>query len=161
MRTGRPKKLLAHRLLSKIRPDLQTGCWVWQGAPNPKGYGVLWVNRRNQMAHRVVYEFYKGMIPSGMQLDHLCRNRICANPWHLDPVTSQVNLLRGETIAALRAGQTACIWGHPFDVENTYPCAVRGHTYRACRRCKTVKARIYNARKKGVELTHEEADSWK
>jgi hypothetical protein len=86
------------RVLNRV--DDVNGCWVFQGAKS-WGYGVLGTGRRGDgtrrmtSAHRVVYEALVGPVPEGLDLDHLCRNRACVNPTHLEPVTRQVNLLRG------------------------------------------------------------------
>lgn len=74
--------------------DQETGCWIWQRAIKPQGYGYLTVNYRTVYAHRHVYEQFRGCIPEGMQLDHLCVNRACVNPEHLEPVTNQQNAQR-------------------------------------------------------------------
>jgi HNH endonuclease len=111
--------------------DEATGCWVWKRSVTPSGYGHLRDSGRMQYAHRVYYERSRGVIPAGLQLDHLCRNRRCVNPEHLEPVTGHENTLRGDTIAARRKAQTHCIRGHPFDEANT----IRRGRMRACREC--------------------------
>lgn len=101
-----------------------TGCWLWTGTLDGKGYGTIGVKRsdgtwRTAKAHRVSYETHVGPIPDGLELDHLCRVRRCVRPDHLEPVTSQVNTLRGEGPAAAHAAKTHCVRGHEFTPANT------------------------------------------
>ena len=93
-------------------------CWFWTGTIHLLGYGrVRWMGRQRQ-AHAVAYELLGGIIPEGMEIDHLCRNRACVNPTHLEPVTHHTNVLRGEAGKYL-AKRTHCKRGHPFDLLNT------------------------------------------
>lgn len=77
-----------------------TGCWIWQGAVAPNGYGRCGVPgekpHRTTAAHRYYYERIHGPVPRSLDLDHLCRNRRCVNPAHMEPVTRAVNAWRGE-----------------------------------------------------------------
>ncbi|MEV4271931.1 HNH endonuclease signature motif containing protein [Micromonospora aurantiaca (nom. illeg.)] len=84
-------------------------------------------------AHRIAYEMKRGPVPDGLELDHLCRNRRCVRPAHLEPVTRRTNLLRGETIPARLAERTHCRHGHEFTPENTYQ-------WRGSRFCRTCRA---------------------
>ena len=115
-------------------------CWLWTGALN-KGHGVF-QDQKQIYAHRFAYELLRDSIPAGLQLDHLCRNRACVNPDHLEAVSCRTNLLRGKTLASLNANKQFCKNGHPFDETNTY---VRpngeGRTCISCRR--TAKKRHY------------------
>jgi hypothetical protein len=90
-RRGTPEE----RFLVKVEkhPD---GCWQWLGALNERGYALFEasVTRGSKRAHRWSYEFYRGSIPDGLTLDHLCCNKACVNPWHLEPVTRHENLRR-------------------------------------------------------------------
>ena len=128
------KELFDERTLRSI------GCWVWNGTINRGGYGVLTVGGRcgaKKYAHRVAYELFVGPIPKGKELDHLCRNRWCVNPSHLEPVTRRVNIIRGigpQILGALNGTKTHCCRGHPFDAENTRYRPSGGRTCRECER---------------------------
>lgn len=84
------------RFLAKMSVDEASGCWVWTAARTSKGYGQFRIGPRPVRAHRYAYTLLVGPIPDGLQLDHLCRNRLCVNPGHLEPVTNWENTLRGE-----------------------------------------------------------------
>lgn len=94
-------------------------CWRWTASLDPKGYGQVYFNGKVRRAHRVSYEIYRGPIPEGLQLDHLCRVRSCVNPAHLEPVTCRENLLRGQTLTAACAAKTHCPRGHAYSSSNT------------------------------------------
>lgn len=122
------------RIMRDHEVDEVSGCWNWTASRNANGYGRLHfgASGKMQLAHRLAYELLVGPIPDGLVLDHLCRNRSCINPDHLEPVTDRVNILRGEGWAARAARQTHCPSGHPYDEVNTYQW--RGIRYcRACR----------------------------
>jgi hypothetical protein len=129
------------RLFSYVKEDVN-GCWPWAGARAGTGYGTVQWEGRSRPAHRVLYEYFIGEIPEGLDLDHLCRVRHCVNPWHLDPVTRQVNIVRGDK-PGINAGKTHCPQGHAYDEANT----IRYRGSRFCRACKRERAREY-ARKK-------------
>lgn len=123
-------------------------CWEWTAWRNRKGYGSLSLPKQGGgqikcMAHRVLYELLIGPIPEGAQLDHLCRNRGCVRPSHLEPVTCKENLMRGETHAARLAARTHCDNGHEFSAENTI---IRKDGARRCRECNRVQCREYGRR---------------
>ena len=114
-----------------------TPCWLWTSAHDKDGYGAFWGNDRFGRAHRFAYETYVGPIPEGLEIDHLCRNRACQNWAHMEPVTCQVNLLRGIGPSAVNAAKTHCPQGHPYDELNTI--VVR--TGRQCRACNVERKR--------------------
>lgn len=109
------------------------GCWLWTGCLSD-GYGKISWNGKNVRAHRVSYELIHGPIPDGLVTDHLCRNRACVNPAHIELVTSRINTLRGYGRFAINARKTACVFGHPYTPENTY---ITRRNLRECRICKT------------------------
>lgn len=113
--------------------ERENGCWDWR-LSLVKGYGVVNIDGKKVAAHRFVYELCEGPIPEGLTLDHLCRNRRCVNPAHLEPVTGRENTLRGEGLAARQARQTHCIHGHPFDEANTGYHKTGARYCRACDR---------------------------
>ena len=119
-------------------------CWEWVAARTSSGYGNFnWLGK-NKVAHRVSYELIKGDIPEGLDLDHLCRNRSCVNPEHLEPVTRRENLLRGDTIPAKHVKKTHCPKGHKYDEDNTYVCK---NGSRHCRKCRKDRVEIEELRK--------------
>jgi hypothetical protein len=96
----------ARRFQRRVAPHGE--CWVWTGATEHNGYARFWLDGKMRYAHRVAYEWFRGPIPAGLDLDHLCRVRNCVNPYHLEAVTRQVNLLRGETFTAAHAAGRDC-----------------------------------------------------
>ena len=78
----------------KHAPELGP-CWIWTGSLNDKGYGVFWVGSKHMKAHRFSFELLVGQIPNGTEPDHLCHNRACVRPSHLEPVTHRENCVRG------------------------------------------------------------------
>jgi hypothetical protein len=151
MRTGdteariKPRGTPEQRFWAKVTK--LDSCWIWRGALS-NGYGVFTIRKgKTVKAHRFVYEELVGPIPAGMQLDHLCRNRACVNPAHLEVVTHQENLRRGE-IGSHWAVRTHCGYGHPYDEANTI---VRAKGTRVCRECGRRRMREYRERQRKPE----------
>lgn len=109
------------RFLAKV--DKRADCWEWTAAQNGNGYGVVTVRSIVVLAHRASYLIANGSIPDGLELDHLCRNKSCVNPEHLEAVTHEENMRRAPG------------WNHRRRI-----CS-RGHddwvTYPSGRRCRT------------------------
>jgi len=124
------------RLQDKIFIEPNSGCWLWMGGWTSNGYGMFrdLELKHNVSIHRFVFEFFGGIIPKGLQLDHGCRTRCCCNPLHLEAVTGRINVLRGNTVPGRNIKKTHCIHGHPFDEENTYNRPDGGRYCKACRR---------------------------
>ena len=133
---------IIERFLAKV--EKTESCWRWTGGCSSNGYGSFQLPRngtRQQQkvsAHRFSYEHIKGRVPEGLTLDHLCRNRWCVNPAHLEAVTSRVNTLRSDNLAALNARKTHCANGHEFSKENT---RFRRGGARTCRECQRTQHR--------------------
>jgi hypothetical protein len=128
------------RLLTRVAVNDETGCWEWTGTLR-NGYGAIGIDSvktrmTTRYTHRLVYEALVGPIPDDRQIDHLCRNRRCCNPAHLEVVTGLVNVRRG-TVGQVngdrKRNQTHCKRGHPLSGENLYRHGIRRH----CRRCRT------------------------
>lgn len=143
------------RLLRFVdRNHVGTGCWEWTGSTNGVGYGQLGKGEvmGTRYAHRIAWMLFVGAIPEGADLDHLCRNRGCVNPAHLEPVTRAENLRRGDTNGAKKR-LTHCPKGHPYDGENLYLPPARGrhvHGGRECRACRVARDKARHARQRRV-----------
>lgn len=131
------------RFWSKVGIGAPDECWPWQGAKSNTGYGQFSLGGKTVLAHRTAYELFVGPIPDGLTLDHLCRNRICANTKHLEPVSMAENWARGESTSAINKRRTECQRGHAFDEENTY---TRPNGRRTCIPCRRMKERERRAR---------------
>lgn len=132
-----------------VRKDTTSDCWAWTGYLDDDGYGRIWDGQRRQRAHRFSYELHVGPIPDGLVIDHLCRNILCVNPDHLEPVTDRVNILRGTAPTAKHAIKTGCVNGHPFSPENTYTYGP-DNRWRKCRECMRINDRKTAARKRAM-----------
>ena len=131
--------------MPETRPELGP-CWVWTAGLNAYGYGHFWDGDKTIGSHQWLYESQHGPTPSGSNLDHLCRNKPCINPHHLESVPVGANNLRGVGWGALNARKTHCPQGHPYDEANTH---IGRDGYRYCRICRQVQStQAYERRKK-------------
>lgn len=146
---AKPQQTTRERFDAKVIVR-DTGCWEWSaGHFQATGYAILCMKCddgkwRPKLAHRIGYEMYVGSIPDDLVIDHLCRNRGCVNPAHLQPVTHQDNVLRGFAPSAVSVRANRCHRGHEFTAENTYiKHRPNGRTKRDCRTC----ARLRDAKR--------------
>ncbi len=115
------------------------GCWEWAGRIDKWGYGrVSYRGAFGFLAHRAAYIETNGSIPDGMTIDHLCRNRRCINPDHMEPVSNKVNILRGESWSARNARKTQCKRGHDLTPGNVYVWRNMRH----CNQCRALRATV-------------------
>lgn len=139
---------LPERFWEKCIPEPNSGCWLWFGCLDKRGYGRFGWAKKVPRSHQVSYLVLVGSIPEGLELDHLCKTQACCNPDHLEPVTHTENMRRApRTIhiaAAARRLIMTCAQGHPFD----------GHDgkKRTCSTCLRAFKRAYKARKKLEKL---------
>lgn len=122
---------LPPRFWAKVEED-DRGCWVWQAAVKGHGYGSFHLNGALRSAHRLVWENLVGPIPDGLTIDHLCRNKLCVNPAHLEPVTAAENLRRRYR------EQTHCLRGHLLAGANL---SIKTNGTRRCKACHNARNR--------------------
>lgn len=114
------------KFLEKCSVDKKS-CWLWTGQLDQEGYGKVTFVRQGTSTHRLSFRIFRGEVPKGFQLDHLCRVRNCFNPFHLEIVTALENVRR-----AIDFKKTHCKRGHKFNVKNTY---IAPNGQRLCKRC--------------------------
>lgn len=134
------------RIWDKITPEPNSGCWLWLGAAssaNPKigVYGQTYWEGKVESSHRVIYRLLRKSIPQNLDLDHLCRVRLCCNPWHLEAVDRSTNNFRGNTGLIEREywkNALTCDRGHPWTADNI----VKGPMRRSCKACRRAQQRF-------------------
>ena len=125
--------------MEKIHFEPMSGCWLWGGTVNNKGYGLMTnpiKDKPMMLAHRYSYELHKGPVPEGLVVDHKCCNSHCVNPDHLQAITFRENVMKGESNTAKNARMTHCHRGHPL------PSGYEYGKKRQCRECKNLIRRV-------------------
>jgi hypothetical protein len=132
------------RLESKYIPEPNTGCWLWTGAVNntkhsKTAYGILKIDGKHKLAHRLMYEMHNGPIDDGLYIDHRCNNTYCVNPEHLQAISPRENVVRSRiSTPGINARKTHCAHGHPLFGDNLI--SYQGHRHcRACARLRQKK----------------------
>jgi hypothetical protein len=131
-------------------------CWFWTASQTKAGYGQFSINNYPYLAHRVAYELYKGSIPEGKVIDHLCRTPSCVNPEHIEAVSQRVNTYRGISPDAGMMKKNFCPHGHEYTPENTYIGTTQYGTARKCRACRRNQMRKHKAKKRSISLSRED-----
>jgi HNH endonuclease len=137
---------IAERLLSRVifedEAFPENGCWFWTGALTDRGYASFSSGYKSYNAHRWLYQWKYGPLPATLQLDHLCRNRHCINPDHLEPLTQKEHSARTPENSSWFTSPTHCKYGHELTPENVYlyPNA-NGRFARHCRTCRRLRQR--------------------
>lgn len=149
-----PQNIPSQALIERLSiPEPMSGCWLWIGPLHTNLYGRIIVQGERIYAHQLSYRLFRGPVPDGLELDHLCRTPCCVNPDHLEPVTHKENCLRGRSMCARNAVKTHCPAGHPYDERNTrFP--IGGG--RKCRKCHATRQ---NARYHRNRVLLEAADA--
>lgn len=135
---------LIDRFVEKISEpdDAHNDCWIWKGSRTGSGYGQIWVNRRMRTAHRVSHELFIGPIPDGCAVDHLCRNRLCVRPDHLQALDHYTNW------SQWNLSKTHCRNGHLYSGDNL---RFKPSGERRCRICHNAQERERQSRKRGLK----------
>jgi len=121
----------------------QNGCWIWKGCLRSNGYGEFWNGSKKVLSHRFAYETSKNPIPKGLTVDHLCRNRACCNPNHLEIVSRGENVIRGIGPTAKNSRKTHCPQGHEYNTQNT---TITKDGYRRCKICHSNEGKRFRAK---------------
>jgi hypothetical protein len=156
--------LLPHdfvRIMNHVQED-ENGCWNWMISKGGGGYATTKINNVTVRIHRIIYEHYKGKIPPDLELDHLCRNRACINPEHLEAVSHRENAVRGISFVAENAAKGQCSNGHPYDMVDTdghRRCSICLKEYQHNHYIKNREVYIENA-KKSVEKNKEKVKEY-
>jgi hypothetical protein len=144
------RKSALERFLTLIEID-DNGCWRWQGHIWRSGYADFWDGDKNVRAARWAAAFTWGAHKEGETTDHLCPNKDCVNPWHLEIVSHQVNVLRSNNAAGVNARKVVCLQGHPLSGDNLYITPKEGR--RQCKICRSERSNRAQQRKRAIAVS--------
>lgn len=153
-----PVNAVVTRFWSKVDPCRTDGCYLWVGSFSRAGYGHFSLNSRTLKAHRFAYELLAGPISDKLTIDHLCRNRACVYPKHLEPVTIRENILRSDGPAARAARKTHCPAGHLYSPENVRIKPSDGG--RECRECERIRGRAKSKARWAAGIRPQRHEYW-
>lgn len=139
---------LPQRFWDKVVPESETGCWLWVGYTMPGGYGQCRYEGKAALVHRITYDTLVGSIGPEKQIDHLCRQRSCVRPDHLEMVTHRENLLRGVGWSGENSRKSHCPRGHELAGNNLARSVWINYGHRKCRTCENARVREYNHKRK-------------
>lgn len=143
---------IQERFWAKVARGCEEECWDWKAAVTKGGYGTVWIGGSVMRAPRISYYLAYGTIDENKAIDHLCRNRRCVNPAHLELVSHRENVLRGNSPLALKARQTHCKRGHRLIGSNIYRPPTGAGNSRRCLACLMMTTTLYRQNKKLVNL---------
>jgi hypothetical protein len=125
---------IRYKSIRRYTIDAKTGCWNWYASTTEHPYAKFTIFKKTYLAHRYFYEFYFGKIPNGQQIDHVCNNKICVNPYHLRSVSPRENVLRTPySVSGKNIRKTHCDSGHPLSGINLY---ITPDDRRQCKICR-------------------------
>lgn len=148
--TDQPLLVFPERLRRKIYIDPASGCWVWTGSKT-SGYGYVSFGDKSWRVHRLAMHLFGKPMPPGLVCDHLCRNRACCNPDHIEVTTNRTNVMRGVGASAVNAKKATCPQGHAYDRQTTFG----GRTARVCTIC--IREKDARRRKRPSRLAQQSA----